>query len=78
MKPPSFLAKPYRIRTWFRRRSPWFLINLGFAKKGADCVKLNGMHEWYSKDLNQSACYHCRVEREGRLWEAKPAKSKGV
>jgi hypothetical protein len=64
---------PYRWRTALRRRLPWFLIDLGVAPKGRDCEKAGGRHEWYNHDDVDSACYHCRVVRPGRLWEATDA-----
>jgi len=60
---------PYRWRTWIRTKLPFFLINLGIADKGEDCEKVGGSHWWYNKDGVFSACYHCKVERIGRLWE---------
>ena len=62
-------GRPYRWRTWLRARLPWFLINLGCAGKGEDCEKAGGAHEWYNQDHENSACYHCKVVRPGRLWE---------
>lgn len=61
--------QPYRWRTKIRRQLPWFLIDLGVATKGEDCEAAGGQHEWYNKDDKTSGCYHCRVVREGRLWE---------
>ena len=60
---------PYAWRTWLRGRLPWFLIDLGVAGKGADCAKLGALHHWYNVDGQSSACYHCRVVEQGRLWE---------
>ncbi|KJK59346.1 hypothetical protein UK12_04875 [Saccharothrix sp. ST-888] len=49
-------AGRYRWRTSIRRRLPWFLVELGFAGKGAgDC----GTHEWYNRDGSGELCYHC-------------------
>lgn len=61
---------PYRWRTAVRRHLPWFLIDLGVASKGRDCEASGGSHAWYNQDDVTSACYHCRVVRAGRLWEA--------
>lgn len=58
----------YALRTWLRGRLPWFLIDLGVANKGRDCEKVGGWHRWYNHDGENSACYHCRVVRSGRLW----------
>ncbi len=60
---------PYAWRTWLRQRLPWFLINFGLADKGCDCEAVGAAHHWYNIDGKTSGCYHCRVEREGRLWE---------
>ena len=59
---------PYRFRTWIRGYLPWWLINLGVANKREDCEKAGGEHWWYNQDNENSACYHCRVVRRGRLW----------
>lgn len=64
---------PYALRTWLRGRIPWFLIRMGVADKGRDCEAARGWHRWYNHDDVSSACYHCRVVREGRLWEDGPA-----
>jgi hypothetical protein len=60
---------PYEWRTKLRQRLPWFLINLGVAAKGDDCEAVGAEHHSYNVDGTQSACYHCRVVRSGRLWE---------
>ena len=59
---------PYAWRTWLRVHLPWFLIDIGLAKKGQDCESAGGPHRWYNEDGSRSACYHCRIVREGRLW----------
>ena len=64
---------PYRWRTALRRRLPWFLIDLGVARKGPDCERAGGRHSWYNQDDDNSACYHCQVVRPGRLWERSEA-----
>jgi hypothetical protein len=61
--------QPYRWRTKIRGHLPWFLIDLGIATKGEDCEAGGGNHHWYNKDDKTSGCYHCRVVRDGRLWE---------
>ncbi len=60
---------PYAWRTWLRGRLPWFLIDLGFAGKGRNCDTVGAWHRWYNEDNINSACYHCRQIRPGRLWE---------
>jgi len=59
---------PYRWRTWIRTRLPWFLIDLGLARKGHDCEAVGGWHHWYNIDDKSSGCYHCEVTRPGQLW----------
>ncbi len=66
---PEYSGGTYRFRTFIRSKLPWFLINLGVASKGIDCEKKGGKHEWYKSDNGLSGCYHCEVERKGRLWE---------
>lgn len=60
---------PYGWRTQMRTWLPWFLIDLGVADKGEDCEKVNATHRWYNIDNKFSGCYHCKVEREGKLWK---------
>lgn len=62
-------AQPFRWRTHLRRHLPWFLIDIGLADKGDDCEAHGGMHEWYAAEVAVSACYHCKIERPGRLWK---------
>jgi len=66
---------PYVWRTRLRQRLPWFLINLGIADKGQDCEAVGAQHHWYNQDGENSACYHCRVERPGRLWTTNKARN---
>lgn len=33
-----------------------------------DCEKVGQKHKWFNVDGVRSACYHCRVVREGQLW----------
>ena len=68
---------PYAWRTWLRKRLPWWLIDLGAADKGKDCEAAGAQHHWYNIDNSRSGCYHCKVEREGRLWETGRA-SRGI
>ncbi len=51
---PQYFGGPYRLRTWLRSNSPWFLIDLGFADKGADCELAGGVHEWHNIDNKMS------------------------
>lgn len=66
---------PYCFRTWLRCHLPWFLIDLGVAEKGEDCEKVGGQHHWYNQDGEKSACYHCKITRQGQLWRESPTKS---
>ncbi len=59
---------PYAFRTWIRQYLPWFLINLGIARKKEDCEKVGAKHFWYCMDEKNSACYHCKVVKPGKLW----------
>jgi len=58
---------PYRWRTNLRLLLPRPLS--GFVDKGDDCELLGAKHHWYNQDNDHSACYHCKVERAGRLWD---------
>jgi hypothetical protein len=71
----STLAKssPYRRRTALRRHLHWFVIDLGVARKGQDCEAVGGVHSWYNLDDISSGCYHCKIVRQGRLWESADA-----
>jgi len=60
---------PYRWRTWIRCHLPWFLIDLGIAKKAVDCGQVDAEHHWYNQDNEYSACYHCDIVRQGQLWK---------
>ncbi len=55
---------PYAWRTRLRGRLPWFLIELGVARKGYDCQAVGARHHWYNIDDQWSGCYHCEVIRE--------------
>jgi hypothetical protein len=69
MAADSASSHPYEWRLRWRRRLPWFLINLGIADKGRDCDAVGAQHRWYNHDDASSGCYYCKVIREGRLWE---------
>ena len=62
-------SHPYRWRSWVRQYLPWFLIDLGLAEKGDDCESVGAEHVWYNVDNKTSGCYHCKVTRQGRLWQ---------
>ena len=38
-------------------------------------VAAGGQHEWYNVDNEVSACYHCLVEKEGKLWQGRVCQS---
>ncbi len=58
---------PYRRRTFWRIVLPNPFSNL--IDKCENCEAVNGEHHWYNVDGERSGCYHCRIVREGRLWE---------
>ena len=58
---------PYETRLQIRGRLPWFLINLGFAGKGADCEKAKADQSWYNMDGELCGCYYCRVVKKGEV-----------
>jgi hypothetical protein len=72
------MKEPYRTRTAIRGRLPWFLINLGFAKKGKDCEASGGHHEWYNRDGESRGCYHCKVVQTGQLWKKSGASGEPI
>lgn len=59
---------PYYNRLWWRLKLPWFLIELGFAKKGKNCELVNATHEWYKIDNLNSGCYYCNKIHKGIRW----------
>lgn len=68
--------RPYRIRTWLRGVSPWWLINLGIFSKGSDCNLKGGEHEWVRFDDCVDLCRHCNACRPysvewWKRWKAK-------
>ena len=60
---------PYRYRLWWRKRLPWFLIDLGIADKGKDCELVNAEHSWYKIDNKTSGCYYCKKIANGMKWK---------
>jgi hypothetical protein len=57
---------PYSWRTNLRCALP--IPFCGWVPKGKDCEAVGANHVWYNVDDTFSNCYHCRVEREGKLW----------
>lgn len=51
----SDMRPKYRQRTWLRGHMPNRLSRI--APKGDDC----GPHEWYRRDGETWACYHCEA-----------------
>jgi hypothetical protein len=48
----------YRRRTRVRTHLPWWVLNLGVARKGRrDCRD----HDWYKASDAEDRCYHCEV-----------------
>lgn len=60
---------PYRFRLWWRKRLPWFFINLGVADKGEDCELAHAEHQWYNIDNKTSGCYYCKKNTQGKKWK---------
>jgi hypothetical protein len=58
---------PYELRLRIREHLPWFLIDQGVARKGENCEKVGAEHSWYNHGEDLSACYYCRVMKEGQL-----------
>lgn len=60
---------PFENRLWWRSRLPWFLINLGIASKGKDCLLVNASHKWYNVDGINSGCYYCKKTSQKIKWQ---------
>jgi hypothetical protein len=60
---------PYELGLRIREFLPWFLIDIGVARKGKNCEKVGAEHVWYNQGDNLSGCYYCRVTKEGQLWK---------
>ncbi len=58
---------PYRRRTFWRIFFPNPFSS--WVDKGEDCESVGAEHHWYNQDGERSACYHCKVVRDERLWE---------
>ena len=61
-------SNPYEWRTKLRGSLPWPLWK--WIPKGTDCEAVGASHVWYNIDGNNSGCYHCEIERPGRLWQS--------
>ena len=66
---------PYELRKTIRQKLPWFLINLGIAKKGKNCELVNAKHLWYNMDNYKSGCYFCKEIKTETKWSNKKAES---
>lgn len=60
---------PYYNKLWWRIKLPWFLIDLGFAKKGINCKHKNALHKWYKIDRINSGCYYCQKITKEINWK---------
>jgi hypothetical protein len=58
---------PYGWRTNLRSLMPRPICWL--FDKGRDCEAAGAEHHWYNNDEEHSACYYCKVIREGQLWK---------
>ena len=65
---PFYWDHPYSWRTNLRCALPRPLC--WWVTKGGDCEAAGANHVWYKQDDVYSACYHCRVIREGQLWQS--------
>ena len=46
-------------------------LDLHYPDEPDDCEAIGEAHRWHNLDGNRSACYHCKVIRDGQLWTAK-------
>jgi hypothetical protein len=46
-------------------------LNQFYPAEPDNCEAIGETHRWYNLDGERSACYHCKVIREGQLWETK-------
>ncbi len=46
-------------------------LDLHYPDESDDCEAIGEAHRWHNLDGRSSACYHCKVIREGQLWKAK-------
>ena len=46
-------------------------LDLHYPRVSDDCEAIGESHRWHNLDGNRSACYHCKVIREGQQWTAK-------
>ncbi|MDQ3686622.1 MAG: DUF4288 domain-containing protein [Acidobacteriota bacterium] len=46
-------------------------LNQFYPDEPDNCETIAEAHHWYNLDGERSACYHCKVVREGQLWRAK-------
>ena len=52
-------------------------LNQYYPAELDDCEAIGEMHRWHNLDDVRSACYHCKVIREGQLWKAQRRRAKG-
>jgi hypothetical protein len=46
-------------------------IDIHYPEKPDDCEAIGETHRWHNLDDKRSSCYHCKVIREGSLWQDK-------
>jgi|GEM_PF-1497972 len=44
-------------------------LNLHYPDAPENCEAVGESHRWYNLDDERSACYHCKVIRNGQLWK---------
>jgi hypothetical protein len=63
---PFYWDHRYSWRTNLRCALPEPLC--WWVPKGEDCERVGAKYVWYNQDNVYSACYHCKIVREGKLW----------
>jgi Domain of unknown function (DUF4288) len=46
-------------------------LDIHYPEKPDDCETTGETHRWHNLDDKRSSCYHCKVIREGNLWQDK-------
>ena len=65
------LANGAEIFSSMQRSSvePIEYLDLHYPKDPDDCETDGETHRWHNLDDERSACYHCKVVRDGQLWK---------